>query len=80
MGLIPGLTQWVKDLALLHLWCRLAAAALVQPPAWESPYAAGEALKKKKKKKEKKEEVLTVTEISIGNCGEIQPVWERGRG
>ena len=21
-GLIPGLTQWVKDLACLELWCR----------------------------------------------------------
>ena len=44
-GLIPGLTQWVKDLALplavvwvvalasdpalLWLWCRLAAVALI---------------------------------------------------
>ena len=46
MGSIPGLTQWVKDLwdpscgvggklgsdlALLWLWCRLAAAAPIQP-------------------------------------------------
>ena len=23
MDLIPGLVQWVKDLALLQLWCRL---------------------------------------------------------
>ena len=26
-GLIPGPTQWVKDLALLWLWCRRAATA-----------------------------------------------------
>jgi len=26
-GLIPGLAQWVKDLALLWLWCRPAAVA-----------------------------------------------------
>ena len=26
-GSIPGLAHWVKDLALLWLWCRLAAAA-----------------------------------------------------
>jgi len=26
-GSIPGLTQWVKDLMLLGLGCRLAAAA-----------------------------------------------------
>ena len=29
VGLIPGPTQCVKDLALLWLWCRLAAAALI---------------------------------------------------
>ena len=28
-GLIPGLAQWVKDLALLWLWCRLAAVASI---------------------------------------------------
>ena len=38
---IPGLTQWVKDLALLWLWCRLW-----QPLAWEPPYAAVVALKR----------------------------------
>ena len=37
------------DLALLWLWCRLAATALIQPLAWELPQAA--AIKKKKKKK-----------------------------
>ena len=29
VGLIPDLTQWVKDLALLWLWCRLVATALI---------------------------------------------------
>ena len=28
-GLIPGPAQWVKDLASLQLWCRLATAALI---------------------------------------------------
>ena len=51
-GLIPGLTKWVKDLTLLWLWHRLAAAALIQPLAWELPYAIGAALRKKKKKKD----------------------------
>ena len=62
---IPGLAQWVKDLALplscgvgrrcgsdpafLWLWCRLAATAPIQSLAWESPHAAGGVLKKKKK-------------------------------
>ena len=33
------------DPALLWLWCRLAAAALIQPLAWELPYAMSAALK-----------------------------------
>ena len=32
----------------------LAAVALIQLPAWELPYAAGEALKRQKKKERKK--------------------------
>ena len=42
------------DPALLQLWCRPAAVALIQPLAWELPYAAGVALKRKKKKKPNK--------------------------
>ena len=49
-GTIPGLAQWVKDLVLLWLWCRLAAVALIQPLAWEPPYDAGAALKKIKER------------------------------
>ena len=37
------------DLVFLWLWCRLAAAAPIQPLAWELPYAEGVALKRKKK-------------------------------
>ena len=44
-GPIPGPVQWVKDLALLQLWRRPAAAAPIQPLAWELPYAAPVALK-----------------------------------
>ena len=33
------------------LWCRLAAAALIQPLAWEFPYAAGVALRRKRKER-----------------------------
>ena len=40
-----------SDLALLWLWCRLAAIALIRPLAWEPPYTAGAALEKTKKKK-----------------------------
>ena len=58
-GSIPGLAQWVKDLALqvsggvsrrrgsdsmlLWLWCRPAATAPIEPLTWEPPYAAGAA-------------------------------------
>jgi len=49
VGSIPGLAQWVKDLALLWLWCRLAATALIRPLAWEAPYAAGSGPRKTEK-------------------------------
>ena len=39
------------DLALLWLWCRLAAVTLIRPLAWEPPYAVGAAIKKIAKKK-----------------------------
>ena len=41
--------RWNLDLALL--WLRPVATALIQPLAWETPYAAGAALKKKKERK-----------------------------
>ena len=70
VGSILGLTQWIKDQALpwswgvgcrrgwhlawLCLWRRRAAAALIRPPAWETPYAMDEALNKRQKIKIKK--------------------------
>ena len=42
-------------LALLWLWCRPAATALIRPVAWEPPYATSEAPKKDKIKKKKKD-------------------------
>ena len=59
VGSIPGLPQWVKDLALLWLWCRPAATAPTQPLAWEPPYALVEAPKMTKRKKEKKVEFMS---------------------
>ena len=50
VGSAPGLAQWVKDPALLWLWCQPAAAALIGPLAWELPYASPLALKRIKKK------------------------------
>jgi len=65
VGSIPGPTHWVTgsgialsygvghrrglDPVLLLLWRRLAAAALIQPLAWELLYAAGVAIKRKNK-------------------------------
>ena len=43
-----------SDPALLWLWHRPAAVALIQPLAWEPPYAAGVALKSKKINKQNK--------------------------
>ena len=57
-GSIPGLTQCVKDLALLWLWHRPAATALTRPLAWEPPYALGVALKRKKTKKRKERKTV----------------------
>ena len=48
MGSIPGLTQRVKDLVLLWLWCRPAATTLIRPLTWEPPYAVSVALNKQK--------------------------------
>ena len=54
-GLAPGITvncnvvcRCGSPLALLWLWCRLAATAPIQCLAWKLPYAAGVALKSKK--------------------------------
>ena len=40
------LIQRCSDMALLWLWHRPAATALIRPLAWELPYVMGEALKK----------------------------------
>ena len=41
------------DPMLLWLRCRLVATTPIRPLAWESPYAAGAALKRQKAKKKK---------------------------
>ena len=50
-----------SDLALLWLWCRPAATALIGPLAWEPPYALGAALKKKKKTNKKPSDIRTIS-------------------
>ena len=42
-----------SDPALLWLWHRPGAVVLIRPLAWESPYAAGAALKKQKQTKKR---------------------------
>ena len=44
----------VADVARIWLWDRMAVAAVIQPLAWEFPYAALKKKKEKKKKKKKK--------------------------
>ena len=52
VGFIHGLTQWVKDLALL--WFRPEASALIHSLVREIPYAASMVLKSKNKTKQTK--------------------------
>ena len=49
-----------SDLALLWLWYRPAATALIRPPAWEPPYATGAALKTQDPPPQKKNLVKAV--------------------
>ena len=51
VGSIPGLEQWVKDLALLWLWLWPAAATPIRPLAWELACTAGAAIRSKLKNK-----------------------------
>ena len=57
--------RYSSDPALQWLWCRLAAAAPIQPPAWKPPYAPGAALKKTKDKKKKKKEAKESEEENV---------------
>ena len=67
------------DLALLWLWCRPAAVALLQPLAWNwlchMPYATHVALKaKKKKKKEEEEEGETIGLWRVGDITDSRQI------
>ena len=58
----------VKDLALLWLWCRPVAAALIQPLSWEIPYTAGAVLKQNKTKENKTHKVFAKPQALQGLC------------
>ena len=60
--LLPGLAQGVKDLVLLWLWYRLVVTTLIRPLAWESPYAAGAAIKRKTNGEVEKPEVQLLSQ------------------
>ena len=44
--------RWGLDLALLWLWRRPAAIALIRPLVWEPPFAVRVVLKKKRTRQE----------------------------
>ena len=50
-GSNPGLAQWGKEPALLPLWCRLTAAALIQTLVWELLFIVTGVVMKRKKYK-----------------------------
>ena len=58
--MIPDLAQWIKEPKLPWLWCRPAAAALIQPLGWELRYAAGAALKSKTKQTNKNQKDMKI--------------------
>ena len=72
-GSIPGLAQWpcswiwccCELQCRSQTWqCRPATVALIQPLAWELPYAEGVALKKTKDKRQKKKKSSIVTAMA----------------
>ena len=62
----------VSDLA--WLWRRPAATALIQPLAWELPFAAGAALKRPKKKK-KEEAPLDAYVLFFPLHSNVRTLW-----
>ena len=70
-----------SDPALLWLFSRLATAAMIQPLAWELPYAAGTALKKSKKQnktKNKQRRIWSVMKLQRRPQTIPAELWIRG--
>ena len=62
-----------SDLALLWLWCKLAATAPIRLLAWELPYATGVALnRQKKERKEGRKKGRVLLEVRLWE-GRFQP-------
>ena len=60
---IPGLAQWVGNLALPRLWCRLAATAPLQPPSL-GPSICPVGTARKRQKKKKTQDIATPLAVS----------------
>ena len=56
---------------LLRLWGRPVVAALIQPLAWELPYAAGAALKKKERENKTKQNRVPIVAQCVKNLTRI---------
>ena len=74
VGSISGLPQRVKDPALLCLWCRPAAAALIQPLSREPPHAMGAALKRQNKTKQTRIRRVYLKTCSLNLLGITKPI------
>ena len=59
------------DPALLWLWHRLVATALIRPLAWEPPYAAGAAQEMAKKQKKKRKRKSNLEALAV-----VQQDWQ----
>ena len=64
------------DLALLWLWCRLAAVPLSQLLAWERPYAAGVDLRRKKKTRKTNDCVTSKSDQQTPTEKHIRNLWK----
>ena len=70
-----------SDLALLWLWRRLAAAALIRPLAWEPPCVVGGALKRPPQTfffnlKKLKKKTNSAREPPSSSCdSKVSPIW-----
>ena len=73
------LKMWLRSV-LLWLWYRPAAVAPTGPLAWESPYAAGAALKKQTNKKKMQKQRDSLGRLGEGPRPERKPsrAWARG--
>ena len=61
-----------SDLALLWLWCRLAATAPIRPLAWKPPYAMGVALKRQKDQKKKRKKKGEAETLPVGKVRSLE--------